>query len=149
MTHKRHATTETFKCACGETFNTLPEYREHMNSHGRWKHATAAAAGAGTQKSTAIGQQQGETAPGDNQKGREESQQGWRQPSRHGGPDGSDGRPGNQQEWREAKNRPDGGPDGGMDQVPQVGDEHEWKHGKQEDNTKDELMDDWGKSDKH
>lgn len=131
----------SFKCECGQTFPSRDKLRDHQKTHPQKTQSDRA--GTGTQKSTATGQQQGETAPGNNQKGREESQQGWRQPSGHDGT--SDGQLGNSQDGREAKNLPDGG----SEQVTQVGDAHEWKHGKQENDTQDEMADDWGKSDKH
>ena len=143
--------TQRFQCECGKSFNTNEEYTEHRRIHHGTGRSAAAAASTGTQKtgtqkSTAVGQEQGETARGDNQKGREEGQQGWRQPISPGdGRSGQDGHLGSRQDWREAKNKPDGG----FDKVPQVGDDHEWKHGKQEDDTEDAMMDDWGKSDKH
>jgi hypothetical protein len=126
--------TNSFKCECGKTFKSESEYREHQKTHaekGRAAHAGAVSQqtgpsqqGGGSRQSgrsqqTGTGRRGDDAGREDNQQGREESQQGWRNP--------------NQPTGRET----------------QVTDEHEWKHGKQEDDKDNKMADDWGKSDKH
>jgi hypothetical protein len=110
-----HQNTNSFKCECGKTFKSESEYREHQKTHA--EKDRAARAGAGSQQTGTAGQ--GGDAGRDNQQGREESQQGWRNPKQS------------------------------TDTETAVADEHEWKHGKQEDDKENKMADDWGKSDKH
>ena len=94
--------------------------REHPKTHEKKALAASAPAGSGQKATTERGEDAQRTG---NQQGREESQQGFRDPK--------------------------GSPVSQAPPIREVKDEREWTHGKQEDDTENKMTDDWGKSDKH
>jgi hypothetical protein len=109
-----------FQCECGKRFTSEAATRIHQKIHGENVFSASAGAGSAQKLTTERGEDNKRTG---NQQGREENQQGFREPK--------------------------GSPVPAATSVHEVKDEHEWKHGKQEDDTENKMASDWGKSDKH